>query len=101
RKLQAKEEVFCHYFGYTQRPEDRSLQVLVRKTETIKKELGSLSQVIDAKLAKSMSLGIRHDLVEDLETEIDTADIDENRRAAIEHELEASRERQTELRQQI
>jgi len=101
RKLQAKEEVFCHYFVYTQRPEDRILQVLVRKTETIKRELGSLSQVIDAKLAKSMSLGIRHDLVEDLETEIDTADIDGNRRAAIEHELEASRERQAELRQQI
>lgn len=101
RKLQAKEEVFCHYFVYNQRPEDRILQVLVRKTETIKKELGSLSQVIDAKLAKSMSLGIRHDTVDDLESEIDAADIDENRRIAIEQELEASRERQTELRQQI
>ena len=31
----------------SQRAEDRVLEVLVTKTETIKKELGSLSQVID------------------------------------------------------
>jgi SNF2 family DNA or RNA helicase len=43
RKLQPQPEVFCHYFVYQQRPEDRILQVLVRKTETIKKELGSLT----------------------------------------------------------
>ena len=48
RKLQPQPEVFCHYFVYTQRPEDRILQALVRKTETIRQELGSLSQVIDA-----------------------------------------------------
>jgi len=101
RKLQAKDEVFCHYFVYTQRPEDRILQVLVRKTETIKKELGSLSQVIDAKLSKSMSAGIRHGGIADLEAEIDATDMDENHRAAIEDELEASRERRTELREQI
>ena len=101
RKLQSKDEVFCHYFVYEQRPEDRILQVLVRKTETIKRELGSLSQVIDAKLTKSLSLGIRHDAIESLESEIDSTDIDPNRRAAIEEELEASRERQTKLREQI
>lgn len=101
RKLQSKDEVFCHYFVYQQRPEDRILQVLVRKTETIKRELGSLSQVIDAKLTKSLSLGIRHDLIHNLEAEIDATDIDANRRAAIEDELEASRERQTKLREQI
>lgn len=48
RKLQPQPEVFCHYFVYKQRPEDRILQVLVRKTETIKEELGSLSQVIES-----------------------------------------------------
>ncbi|KAA1258073.1 RNA polymerase-associated protein RapA [Rubripirellula obstinata] len=101
RKLQAKDEVFCHYFVYKQRPEDRILQVLVRKTETIRKELGSLSQVIDAKLTKSMSLGIRHGSIDDMEAEIDSTDIEDNRRAAIEDELEASRMRQTELREQI
>ncbi len=35
RKLQPKDEVFCHYFVYKQRPEDRILQVLVRKTERL------------------------------------------------------------------
>ncbi|MCO8123309.1 DISARM system SNF2-like helicase DrmD [Stieleria sp. TO1_6] len=101
RKLQAKDEVYCHYFVYKQRPEDRILQVLVRKTETIRKELGSLSQVIDAKLTKSMSLGIRHGSIDDMEAEIDSTDIEDNRRAAIEDELESSRMRQTELREQI
>jgi hypothetical protein len=35
--------VRCYYFVYKQRPEDRVLQVLVKKTETIQRELGSLS----------------------------------------------------------
>jgi superfamily II DNA or RNA helicase len=42
RKLQPSPEVFCYYFVYTQRPEDRVLRALVRKTETIRLELGSL-----------------------------------------------------------
>ena len=47
RKLQPADEVRCHYFVLPQRVEDRVLEVLVKKTETIKKELGSLSKVID------------------------------------------------------
>ena len=43
RKLQPAPEVRCHYFVLPQRVEDRVLEVLVRKTETIKRELGSLS----------------------------------------------------------
>lgn len=101
RKLQPQPEVFCHYFVYQQRPEDRILQVLVRKTEMIKNELGSLSQVIDARLAKSLSHGIRHRAIESLESELESADIEDSRRAAIEDELEATRERQQVLRQQI
>jgi superfamily II DNA or RNA helicase len=101
RKLQPSPEVFCHYFVYQQRPEDRILQVLVRKTETIRNELGSLSQVIDARLAKSLSLGIRHRAIDRLESELDAADIEESRRAAIEDELEAARERQDALRESI
>ena len=46
RKLQPPPKVFCRYFGYRQRPEDRVLQALVRKTETIREELGSAGQVI-------------------------------------------------------
>ena len=53
----AEHEVYCHYFVYKQRPEDRILAVLVRKTETIKRELGSLAQVIDARLADTLQAG--------------------------------------------
>ncbi len=101
RKLQPQPEVFCHYFVYEQRPEDRILKVLVRKTETIKEELGSLSQVIDAKLAKSLSNGIHHKTIGSLETELEETDIDQSQRKAIENDLEASRERQHALREQI
>lgn len=101
RKLQPRNEVFCHYFVYSQRPEDRILQVLVRKTETIKQELGSLAQVIDAKLAKQMAQGIRHRSISELENSLETTDLEDYQRAAIENDLEASRERQQELRTQI
>jgi hypothetical protein len=101
RKLQPAPEVFCHYFVYQQRPEDRVLQVLVRKTETIRHELGSLSQVIDARLAKSLSGGIRHRQIEALESEIDAVHLDPARRTAIQDELEAARDRQQALRGQI
>lgn len=101
RKLQPAPEVFCHYFVYQQRPEDRILQVLVRKTLTIKEELGSLSQVIDAKLAKSLSQGISHRSIDFLETELESAHLTDSCRAAIEDELESSRERQQALREQI
>jgi hypothetical protein len=101
RKLQPQPEVFCHYFVYQQRPEDRILQVLVRKTETVKKELGSLSQVIDARLAKTLSQGIRRKTLDRLAGEIETADLDADHRRTVEDELEAVRERQTLLREQI
>ena len=101
RKLQPNDEVFCHYFVYRQRPEDRILAVLVRKTETIKRELGSLSQVIDARLTETLKGGIRRDAVAQLEREIEAADLDPLRRQAVEEELEVTRERQQALRKQI
>lgn len=101
RKLQSRPEVFCHYFVYKQRPEDRILQVLVRKTETIKEELGSLSQVIDSSLAKTLNQGIRHEFLDSLESEIESADLDDSKRSAIEQDLEAARKRQQDLRKQI
>jgi ERCC4-related helicase len=101
RKLQPREEVFCHYFVYRQRPEDRLLSCLVRKTETIKRELGSLSQVIDAKLTEALKRGIRRETVDLLEREIESADLPANHRQAVDEELEATRERQQVLRKQI
>ena len=76
RKLQDQPEVFCHYFVYKQRPEDRILKVLVQKTERIKKELGSLAQVIDARLTETLKAGIRRDRIDKLEKEILAADLE-------------------------
>jgi hypothetical protein len=101
RKLQEAPAVYCHYFVYRQRPEDRILQVLVRKTETIRKELGSLSQVIDARLSEVLKLGIRRDRIADLEHDLETAGPDAERRQTVDDELESTRERQNELRKQI
>jgi hypothetical protein len=101
RKLQPNPEVFCHYFVYRQRPEDRILRTLVRKTETIKRELGSLAQVIDTKLARTLRYGIRRADIEALEREIETADLEAEHRQTVEEELEAARERQDQLRSQI
>jgi superfamily II DNA or RNA helicase len=100
RKLQPNPEVFCHYFVYRQRPEDRILAALVRKTETIKKELGSLAQVVDARLAASLKKGIRRDTLSSLEAEIESADIDADYRRTVEEELEVTRDRQDALRKQ-
>lgn len=101
RKLQPRDDVYCHYFVYRQRPEDRILSVLVRKTETIKRELGSLAQVIDARLAERLKSGIRREAIDDLQREIETADLDPRARHVVEDELEATRQRQQALRKQI
>ena len=101
RKLQPHDDVFCHYFVYKQRPEDRILSCLVRKTETIKRELGSLAQVIDAKLTETLKRGIRRETVDALEREIESADLPTDHRKAVEEELDAARERQQALRKQI
>ena len=100
RKLQPSPEVFCHYFVYTQRPEDRVLRALVRKTETIRRELGSLAQVLEERLAQTIRVGIRHDEADRIAAEIEGADLDADQRATAEEELETARERQK-LQQQI
>jgi len=101
RKLQPNDQVFCHYFVYKQRPEDRILAALVRKTKRIRKELGSLSQVIDARLADTLKQGIRRDRIDAMEKDIESADLDADKRQTVEDELEATRERQDDLRKQI
>ncbi len=50
RKLQPSPEVWCRYFVYRQRPEDRVLQRLVEKTETIYRQLGSAGQVLSDRI---------------------------------------------------
>lgn len=101
RKLQPADEVHCYYFVLPQRIEDRVLEVLVRKTETIKKELGSLSKVIDDDIERRLNQGIRHKDADRLAREIEQADIDAEKKRITEEEFEAARERQEELKAQI
>jgi superfamily II DNA or RNA helicase len=101
RKLQPSPTVYCHYFVYEQRPEDRVLRALVRKTETIRTELGSLAQVLETRLAETLRKGIRHDQVKLLEEQISGAELDAERRAVTEDELESTRKRQADLQKEI
>ena len=73
----------------------------MRKTETIKKELGSLSKVIDDDIERRSDGGIRHRDAERLAHEIEQADLDAERKRVAEEELEAARERQEDLKAQI
>jgi hypothetical protein len=101
RKLQPSAEVYCHYFVYTDRKEDRILAVLVKKTDLIKKELGSLSQVLEGRLARTLNHGIRHRDIAALERELDGAKPDHENKQVVDEELEQSRERQEDLKAQI
>ncbi len=101
RKLQPSSEVFCHYFVYNQRPEDRVLKALVRKTKTIREELGSLSEVLESRLAKTLRGGIEHSRADAVAKEIEDANLDDDKHQTTEDELEATRDRQEKLREQI
>ena len=101
RRLQPAPEVRCHYFVLPQRAEDRVLDVLVRKTETIRRELGSLSRVIDDDVERRLRAGIRRGDAGRLARDIERADLDARRRRAVETELESARDRQADLAAQI
>ena len=101
RKLQPAKEVRCHYFVLPQRAEDRVLDVLVRKTETIREELGSLSKVIDDRIEERLREGIRHRDADHLAQAIKMERLGGKRHQATNEELEAVRERQDDLKAQI
>ena len=101
RKLQPAQKVRCYYFVLPQRAEDRVLDVLVKKTERIKRELGSLSKVIDDDVEQLLLGGIRHANAEQIAYKIEIADLDEQRKRVAEEELEGARERQEDLKTQI
>ena len=58
RTLQPAPEVRCHYFVYPDRKEDLVLARVLDKVVTIRKELGSLSAVLDDAVAKALENGI-------------------------------------------
>ena len=101
RKLQPAPVVYCHYFVYSQRPEDRVLQALVRKTKVIREELGSLSQVLEDRLADSLRYGIRRADADKLAGEIEAAKTDSEKEQVTNEELEINRDRRDALQRQI
>jgi SNF2 family DNA or RNA helicase len=104
RKLQREPIVRCHYFVLPQRAEDRVLEVIVNKTQTIVSELGSLSPVIEKNVSQLLNDGIEEKAEQTLISGIETADrADEstsNREGAIREELETVRPEIRQLRQQ-
>lgn len=96
RKLQPSPTVWCRYFFYTQRPEDKVLRVLARKTRTIKDELGSFTDVI----SKKLKCGIRRLSAMQTAEELDHLS-DEAVEQVRDEELESSRIRHDDLRKEI
>jgi hypothetical protein len=104
RTLQRSPEVFCHYFVLPQRPEDRVLDVLVKKTEEIRSTLGSLPPVVVGRLNELLARGINPTAIAATIEQIDGVDQDEGfkrTQALMSVELEDSRERTEELKAQI
>ena len=106
RKLQREAEVRCHYFILKQRAEDRVLDVLVKKTATIQRELGSLSPVLERQVAKLLDTGIYSQQEAQLTAQIEDIDSklagksDEllvDRRVNIQEQLEIARPSQQKL----
>jgi len=102
RKLQPAKTVSCRYFFYRQRPEDQVLQKLVEKTEIIRKELGSLGKVLEVRLNDLLlKHGIRRHAINDLKTQVVAADLDPEKRAVVDEELNEDGDRQAALAKQI
>lgn len=57
RKLQPSPAVSCRYFIYKQRVEDRVLEALIRKTEIIRKQLGTAGEVLRLKIQTRLTSG--------------------------------------------
>lgn len=93
RQLQREKVVRCHYFFFTQRPEDKVLKTLVQKTETIQKELGSLSTVLEKRLGALLEGGIRRSDADLLARRLEAESPNERERVAI-AELEAQAEQE-------
>lgn len=95
RKLQQALQVWCHYFVMEDRPEDRVMEVLVRKTEVIRQELGSLSPLVQRQVDEALEGGIDLDQLDALQGQLEGMDAASTERGAlvarVREELEASR----------
>jgi hypothetical protein len=97
RKLQREQVVRCHYFVFTQRPEDHVIRTLVRKTGRIRQELGSLSPVLERRIEDLFAEGLKPSLAATLEM----LDAGTSGRRAVEEELESVRKRKVDLSREL
>lgn len=95
RKLQQASQVWCHYFLLEDRPEDRVMEVLVRKTEVIRQELGSLSPLVQRQVDDALDAGIDLERLDSLQDQLEGMDSAGSDRGVMlnraKEELEASR----------
>jgi SNF2 family DNA or RNA helicase len=102
RKLQPAKQVFCRYFVYAQRAEDRVLDALARKTDTIRQELGSAGQVIAARINDRLTAaGIAKDAADELAQEIEAEKGDALVRQARDEMADDLEERRARLKQDV
>ncbi|BAY35428.1 SNF2-related helicase (plasmid) [Nostoc carneum NIES-2107] len=105
RKLQRSPIVRCYYFALPQRAEDRVLDILIKKTATIQKELGSLSPVVEKNLSRLLEGGIRHEQANSIAEVIKKVDQSETQANAfsqvVDEELEEIRLRKEQLVNQV
>ncbi len=87
RTLQPSPEVRCHYFVYPDRIEDLVLARVLDKVVVIRKELGSLSAVLDDAVSRALEHGIT-DKTEGLVAKLTAPD---EKSEASKRELEATR----------
>ena len=103
RKLQQAPQVWCHYFLLEDRPEDRVMEVLIQKTEVIRKELGSLSPLVQLQVEEALEGGIDLDRLDVVQRQLEGMDSAGSERGALlqrsREELEATRHRQLEEQQ--
>jgi superfamily II DNA or RNA helicase len=100
RKLQPAKKVYCRYFIYAQRPEDRVLRRLVEKTEVIRKQLGSASPVIETRISELLAGGIERSSADLVAAEIERIEQSEKERRARD-DLEPLREADAPLARRI
>ncbi len=100
RKLQRQDEVRCHYFLYSLREADRVLEVLVERTHTIQRELGSFPPVLEDAVVSTLAGGIapsrRREITDTLRLRLQP-----QHRPTVDVELESARVRTSLLQEQI
>jgi ERCC4-related helicase len=101
RILQPKDIVYCRYFIYAQRPEDAVLAALVKKSERIRKQLGSLADILSRRLEGSLKDGIKRSGAGELAKQLEAADPEEQRGVVAADELEQARDAEKELKDQL